>query len=75
MEIPKRENAEEMLYLLLKRTLIHESDIDDLMDSARTHPYGIPMKGIRYRYDQMEKRELTKEDWRILDTLMHFYGP
>ncbi|AYA39748.1 hypothetical protein HZS38_03625 [Xenorhabdus nematophila] len=75
MEMPKRKDAEEMLYHLLKRTLIHESDINDLMNSARNHEYGIPMKGIRARYDNMEKRELTKEDWDALDTLMHFYGP
>jgi hypothetical protein len=75
MEILKREDAEEMLYQLLNNTLVHKNDIDELMDSAKNHPYGIPMKGIRYRYDQMEKKELTKEDWRILNTLMHFYGP
>ncbi|PHM66241.1 hypothetical protein ACP179_15850 [Xenorhabdus stockiae] len=75
MEMPKREDAEEMLHQLLKRTLIHESDINDLMNSARNHEYGIPMKGIRARYDNMEKRELTKKDWDVLDTLMHFYGP
>ncbi|MCW7550988.1 hypothetical protein OO184_24475 [Photorhabdus sp. APURE] len=75
MDILKREDAEVMLYQLLKRTVINDNDINELMDIAKNHDRSIPMKGIRHKYDHMEKRKLTKEDWDVLDTLMHFYGP
>ncbi|MDX5630939.1 MULTISPECIES: hypothetical protein [unclassified Brenneria] len=64
-----------MLYNLLKRTLIREKDIDELIDIARNNEHSIPMKAIRHRYDSMEKKILTDKDIDELDTLMHFYGP
>lgn len=71
----ERKDAEEMLYLVLSRTLINESDIKILMDIAKMEDRPLPMKGILYEYTQMEKKELTKEDRDILDTLIYFYGP
>lgn len=71
----ERKDAEEMLLELLKRTLKKQSDIDELMDLARNNEHSIPMKGIRYRYDSMEKNTLTPKDKDDLDTLMYFYGP
>jgi len=33
------------------------------------------MKGIMFKYDKMERNELTAQDRDDLSTLMHFYGP
>ncbi len=71
----EKKDAEIMLLELLKRTLKKQSDIDELMDLARNNEHTIPMKGIRYKYDLMEKNILTPKDMDDLDTLMHFYGP
>lgn len=70
-----KKDAEIMLLSLLKRTLKNKSDIDELMDLAKTNNNSIPMKGIRHKYDRMEKNTLTVKDKDDLDTLMHFYGP
>ncbi|MBS9433558.1 MULTISPECIES: hypothetical protein [Photorhabdus] len=75
MDILKREDAEIMLYQVLKRTLINENDLDVLMEIAKMADRPIPMKAILYKYSEMEKRELTKEDRDIFDTLIYFYGP
>ncbi|WOZ79324.1 hypothetical protein [Kosakonia sacchari] len=45
------------------------------MAMAREHPSTIPMKGIIYQYDRMEKNALSKADLDDLSTLMFFYGP
>lgn len=45
------------------------------MDIALNHESGIPMKGIIYEYDKMEKNKPTKQNLDDLNTLMHFYGP
>lgn len=70
-----KKDAELMLLELLKRTLKNQSDIDELMDLVKTNNSSIPMKGIRHKYDSMDKNTLTKKDQGDLDTLMHFYGP
>ncbi|MBI6550689.1 hypothetical protein [Xenorhabdus lircayensis] len=75
MEIPKRKDAEEMLYQVLKRTLTNENDLNVLMEIAKMADRSIPMKAILYKYSKMEKKELTKEDRDIFDTLIYFYGP
>ncbi|MDU4291696.1 hypothetical protein [Mixta calida] len=75
MYILERKDAEIMLFELLKRTLKNQSDIDELMDLAKRNKHSIPMKGIRHKYDAMEKNILTAKDIDDLDTLMHFYGP
>ncbi|ORM75839.1 hypothetical protein HA42_19890 [Pantoea deleyi] len=75
MYILEKKDAEKMLFELLKRTLKKQSDIDYLIDLARKDEHSIPMKGIRHKYDSMEKYMLTEKDWDDLDTLMYFYGP
>ncbi|YCH31206.1 hypothetical protein M1D48_03860 [Erwinia sp. D4-22] len=75
MYILERKDAEKMLFELLKRTLKNQSDVDELMNLARGNEHSIPMKGIRYKYDAMQKNILTTKDIDDLDTLMHFYGP
>lgn len=75
MYIIEKKDAEKMFFELLKRTLKKQSDIDFLMDLARGNEHSIPMKGIRHKYDGMEKNMLTEKDLDDLDTLMHFYGP
>ncbi|MDE1475966.1 hypothetical protein KKI90_04525 [Xenorhabdus bovienii] len=75
MDMLKRENAEIMLYQVLKRTLINENDLNVLMEIAKMTDRSIPMKAILYKYSEMEKKELTKEDRDIFDTLIYFYGP
>lgn len=75
MKMLEREDAERILLNLLNRTLKKQSDIDQLMELAKKNEYTIPMKGIRHKYDSMEKNILTEKDWDDLDTLMHFYGP
>ncbi|HHG8882814.1 TPA: hypothetical protein ACPY41_004339 [Enterobacter hormaechei subsp. hoffmannii] len=71
----ERKDAEKMLFEFLKRTLIKESDIEELMSMATKHDSGPPMKGIMYKYDKMERNELTAQNLDDLSTLMHFYGP
>ena len=71
----ERKDAGKMLFEFLKRTLIKESDIDELMSMAIKHESGPPMKGIMLKYDKMERNELTAQDRDALSTLMHFYGP
>ncbi|KMJ44929.1 hypothetical protein ABLB69_19550 [Xenorhabdus khoisanae] len=75
MEMLKREDAEAMLYQVFKRTLINENDINALMEIAKMDDRPIPMKAILYKYSEMEKRELTKEDNDIFNTLIYFFGP
>ena len=71
----ERKYAEKLLHKFLKNTLKNQTDIDKLMGLAINHDYGIPMKGIIYEYDKMEKNKPTKQDLDDLNTLMHFYGP
>jgi hypothetical protein len=52
-----------------------KDDIFLLMDLATKNEYSIPMKGIRYKFDSMEKQPLTQDDWHDMDTLMHYFGP
>lgn len=75
MYILEKKDAEKMLFELLKRTLKKQSDIDYLIDLVRKNEHSIPMKGIRHKYESMEKYMLTEKDRYDLDTLMHFYGP
>ncbi|MDJ0473276.1 hypothetical protein ACTUSZ_10480 [Pantoea eucalypti] len=75
MCVPERKEAEMMLLNLLKRTLKNQDDIALLMDLATKNEYSIPMKGIRYKFDSMEKQPLTQDDWHDMDTLMHYFGP
>ncbi|WP_240611925.1 hypothetical protein [Enterobacter roggenkampii] len=71
----ERKDAEKLLHKFLNNTLKNQTDIDKLMGLAINHDYGIPMKGIIYEYDKMEKNKPTKQDLDDLNTLMHFYGP
>lgn len=71
----ERKDAEKLLDKFLKNTLKNQTDIDKLMGLAINHDSGIPMKGIIYEYDKMEKNKPTKQDLDDLNTLMHFYGP
>ena len=75
MCVPERKEAEMMLLNLLNRTLKNQSDIDLLMDLATKNEYAIPMKGIRHKFDSMQKQPLTHDDWNDMDTLMHYFGP
>ncbi|WP_411555696.1 hypothetical protein ACLIN0_11180 [Pantoea agglomerans] len=75
MCVPERKEAEMKLLNLLNRTLKNQSDIDLLMDLATKNEYAIPMKGIRHKFDSMEKQPLTQDDWNDRDTLMHYFGP
>lgn len=75
MCVPERKEAEMMLLNLLNRTLKNQSDIDLLMDLATKNEYAIPMKGIRHKFDSMEKQSLTQDDWNDMDTLMHYFCP
>lgn len=75
MSFLERKDAEKLLYKFLKNTLKNQADIDELMSLAINHESGIPMKGIIYEYDKMERNKLTKQDLDDLNTLMHFYGP
>lgn len=52
-----------------------KADIALLMDLATKNEYSIPMKGIRHKFDSMEKQPLTQDDWNDMDTLMHYFGP
>lgn len=71
----ERKDAEKLLHKFLKNTLKNQADIDKLMGVAINHDFVIPMKGIIYEYDKMEKNKPTKQDLEDLNTLMHFYGP
>lgn len=71
----ERKDAEKLLHNFLKNTLKNQTDIDKLMSLAINHDSGIPMKGIIYEYDKMEKNKPAKQDLDDLNTLMHFYGP
>ncbi|MEG6194803.1 hypothetical protein [Enterobacter kobei] len=71
----ERKDAEKLLQKVLKSTLKKQSDINLLLDIAVNHESGIPMKGIIYEYDKMEKNKPTKQNLDDLNTLMHFYGP
>jgi hypothetical protein len=75
MCVPERKDAEMMLLNLLTRTLKNQADIALLMDEATKNEYSIPMKGIRHKFDSMEKQPLTQGDWNDMDTLMHYFGP
>lgn len=75
MDLLTREEGEALLLKFLTRALKNPSDIETLMAMAREHPSTIPMKGIIYQYDRMEKNALSKADLDDLSTLMFFYGP
>jgi len=75
MDLLERKDAEKLLHNFLTSTLKKQADIDKLMVLAINHESGIPMKGIIYEYDKMEKNKLTAQDLDDLNTLMHFYGP
>ncbi|ELJ5856460.1 hypothetical protein RS425_004927 [Enterobacter kobei] len=75
MDLLERKDAEKLLHNFFTSTLKKQSDIDKLMALAINHESGIPMKGIIYEYDKMEKNKLTAQDLDDLNTLMHFYGP
>lgn len=75
MYILEKKDAEKILFALLKRTLKRQSDIDYLIGLARSNEHSIPMKGIRHKYDSMEKYMLTGKDRDELEALMYFYGP
>lgn len=75
MKLLTREEGEALLYTFLSRALKHPADIETLMAMAGEHPSTIPMKGIIYQYDRMEKNVLSKAELDDLSTLMFFYGP
>ncbi|NUL36289.1 hypothetical protein [Kosakonia sacchari] len=75
MDLLTREEGEALLLKFLTRALKNPSDVETLMALAREHPSTIPMKGIIYQYDRMEKNVLSKADFDDLATLMFFYGP
>lgn len=75
MNLLTREEGEALLFKFLIGALKNPSDIETLMAMAREHPTTIPMKGIIYQYDMMEKNVLSKADLDDLSTLMFFYGP
>ncbi|MFE4110876.1 hypothetical protein [Kosakonia sp. YIM B13611] len=75
MNLLTREEGEALLFKFLSRALKNPSDIEMLMAMAREHPTTIPMKGIIYQYDMMEKNVLSKADLDDLSILMFFYGP
>jgi hypothetical protein len=75
MDLLTREEGEALLLKFLTRALKNPPDIETLMTMAREHPSTIPMKGIIYHYDRMEKNALSKADLDDLSTLMFFYGP
>ena len=63
-----------MLLNLLNSTWKHNVDIALLMHLAAKNDYSIPMKGIRHKFDSIEKQPLTQDDWNDMDTLMHYFG-
>lgn len=75
MSFLEKKDAEKLLHRFLKSTLKKQSDINELMAWAINHESGIPMKGIMYEYDKMEKNKPTAQDLDDLNKLMHFYGP
>lgn len=75
MDLLTREEGEASLLKFLSRALKNPSDIETLMTMAREHPSTIPMKGIIYQYDRMEKNTLSKAELNDLSSLMFFYGP
>ncbi|AHJ73612.1 hypothetical protein [Kosakonia sacchari] len=75
MNLLTREEGEALLLKFFTRALKNPSDVETLMALAREHPSTIPMKGIIYQYDRMEKNVLSKADFDDLSTLMFFYGP
>lgn len=75
MKTITKAEANVMLFDLLERTLLNESDICFLKNKVKNNPHSLPMKGIIYYYDDMEKKEITTKDKDILDTLMYFFGP
>ncbi len=64
-----------MLFELLERTLVNKNDVYFLKSKIKDNPHSLPMKGVIHYYDGMEKKEITKKDKDILDTLMYFLGP
>lgn len=60
---------------IVQAELNMKDDIFLLMDLATKNEYAIPMKGIRHKFDSMEKQPLTQDDWHDMDTLMHYFGP
>lgn len=68
MNLLTREEGEALLHTFLSRALKNQSDIETLMTLAREHPSTIPMKGIIYQYDRMEKTCYRK---RILTISRH----
>ena len=60
---------------IVQAELNMKDDIFLLMDLATKNEYSIAMKGIRYKFDSMEKQPLTQDDWHDMDTLMHYFGP
>jgi len=60
---------------IVQAELNMKGHISLLMDLATKNEYSIPMKGIRYKFDSMEKQPLTQDDWHDMDTLMHYFGP
>ena len=75
MDLLTREEGEALLNKFLSRALKNPSDIETLMTMASEHTSTIPMKGIIYQYDRMEKNTLSKAELNDLSTLMFFYGP
>ncbi|WBU51270.1 hypothetical protein PF050_10265 [Kosakonia pseudosacchari] len=69
MNLLTREEGEALLNKFLSRALKNPSDIETLMTMAREHPSTIPMKGIIYQYDRMEKKTCYRK--RILTISRH----
>ena len=61
MNIITKAEAEAMLFDLLERTLVNESDICFLKNKIKDNPHSLPMKGIVYYYDGMKKKRNNRK--------------
>ena len=74
MEKPTENEARNMLFGLLERTLLNEKDILKIKEKVMQSAHSLPMKGVSALYDNMEKK-LSDEDRNRLEILMYFFGP
>ena len=74
MEKPTENEARNMLFGLLERTLLNEKDILKIKENVMQSAHSLPMKGVSALYDKMEKK-LSDEDRNRLEILMYFFGP
>lgn len=72
---PSRKEAENILIRIMKNTLVNEEDFLYIENIIKNSIHPLPMKGISYCYDKMERRKMNKEDRNDFETLMYFWGP